>query len=158
MVKVKRLDKVDNKIFNVILKWQYKWWGIRDGQSKEQVKYYLKHCISKKANVIPQTYIAIENNKVVGMYCITMSDDIERPDLYPYIANGYVEERHRGKGIYRKLMETVKSNCKKLGIHKIYCYTKHKGLYEKFDFKYIGKIPTFREDSKIERLYVVNIK
>lgn len=94
-----------------------------------------------------------------GMYQLAMFDDLEsRPDLYPWLINVFVDEKFRGKGVFRALMNTVNGHAKKANLQELYLYTEHVGLYEKFGWKFIGEVKTFREESPIERLYRLEIK
>lgn len=158
-MKIIRLeDKNKNKIFfDTICEWNYHWWGVRDGKSYEQVRCNLEHSLN--IHRLPQTYIAIIDNKAVGMYQFAMSDDLEsRPDLYPWLINVYVDEKYRGIGVCRELMKSVIEHAKEANIQELYLYTKHVGLYEKFGWKYVEEVLTFREDSPVERLYRLDIK
>lgn len=156
-VTIIKLEDSNNDIFNEICKWNYNWWGIRDGSSYEKVQMYMKYSLGKEK--LPHTYVALINNKPAGMYQLSMCDDLEaRPDIYPWLVNVYVAEDYRNKGICRKLMETVKDNAIKAGLNEIYLYTKHNGLYEKFGWEFIEYVKTFREDSPIERLYKLDLK
>lgn len=156
-MKIVRLEESDGEIFKTICKWNYDWWGIRNNNSIEEVESYFKHSLCKKDR-LPQTFIGIIDNKVVGMYQIAMTDDlISRPDIYPWLINVYVDKKYRGQGICRELMYTVKENAKKIGLSELYLYTEYKGLYEKFSWEFIEEIKTFKEDAPIQRLYKLNI-
>lgn len=72
--------------------------------------------------------------------------------------NVYVDEKRRGNGICRKLMNIVKENAKSISLNELYLYTKHVGLYEKFGWKFIEKVNTFKDDSSMERLYKLDIE
>lgn len=158
-MKIIRLEDNNNDIFNKICEWNYNWWGVRNNNSIEEVKCYLKHSLCKD-NRLPQTFIALINDEPVGMYQISMSDDLveSRPDIYPWLVNVYVDEKRRGNGICRQLMNTVKENAKNTGLNELYLYTKHVGLYEKFGWKFVEEVNTFKADSPIERLYKLDIE
>ena len=152
-----RLENSNNSIFDKICNWNYNWWGKRDNNSAEEVRCYMKHCLCKDR--IPQTFVALIKNEPIGMYQFTMSDDLNsRPDIYPWLVNVFVDEPYRGRGICKELMNTVYENAKNLNLSELYLYTKHIGLYEKFGWKFIEEVKTFREDSPIERLYRLEIK
>lgn len=152
-----KLENSNNDIFDKICEWNYNWWGIRNNDSFEAVKCYLEHSLCKDR--LPQTYVALIDNQPVGMYQISMSDDLEtRPDIYPWLVNVYVDENFRGKGICKEMMNTVSENAKKMNLTELFLYTKHIGLYEKFGWKFIEEVKTFRNDSPIERLYKLKIK
>lgn len=152
-----RLEDSNNYIFDTILKWNYNWWGIRNNNSLEEVECFLKHSLCTEK--LPQTYVALINNEPVGMYQISMSDDLDsRPDIYPWLINVYVDEKYRGKNICRRLMLSVNENAKKANLKELFLYTKHIGLYEKFGFEFVEEVKTFKKDSPIERLYRLEIK
>ena len=89
---------------------------------------------------------------------LTYEDLNVRPDIYPWLANVYIDERYRAKGYGRKLLESVKEIAKNnLSFKEIYLYTKHKNLYEKFGWKYVSEIETFNEESRIESLYKLDL-
>lgn len=156
-MKVIRLEDKNNDIFNKICEWNYNWWGIKNGNSIEEVECYLEHSLCE--NRLPQTYVAMIDNEPVGMYQITMSDDlVSRPDIYPWLVNVYVDEKYREKKLCRKLMNTVKENAKKVNLTELYLYTKHIGLYEKFDWEFVEEVNNFKSDSPIERLYRLDIQ
>ena len=151
-----RLEDSNNHIFDIICEWNYNWWGIRHGLSFEAVKCNLEHSLCKER--LPQTFVALIDNEPVGMYQLSMSEDLEsRPDIYPWLINVYVDEKFRGKNICRELMNTVKENAKKANLTELFLYTKHIGLYEKFGWEFVEYVKTFKDDSPIERLYKLKI-
>ena len=152
-----RLENVNNDIFDKICEWNYNWWGIRDGKTFEEVRCNLAHSLN--TDRLPQTFVAIINNKPVGMYQLSMCEDLEsRPDIYPWVINVFVDKEYRGQNVCRELMNTVTENARKAGLNEVYLYTKHIGLYEKFGFQFVEEVQTFRNDSPIERLYKLDIK
>ena len=157
-INILRLETSEGKIFEKICQWNYHWWGTRDGYSLDEVKYNMSHSLCTGSRM-PQTFVAMSEGEPVGMYQISMSDDLpSRPDIYPWLINVYVEEKFRGKGVCRALMNTVADNAKRIGVSEIYLYTHHTGLYEKFNWKFVDLVPTFRKDSPLERLYRLKIE
>jgi GNAT superfamily N-acetyltransferase len=71
----------------------------------------MKHSLQE--NRLPQTYGIFVDNKIVGMYQFAYEDLSIRPDIYPWLANVYIDEAYRNKGLCRKMMETVKENAEK---------------------------------------------
>ena len=156
-MKIIRLENSNNKIFDKICEWNYNWWGIRNHESFEEVKCGLEHSLN--TDRLPQTFVALIDNEPVGMYQLSMCEDLNsRPDIYPWLINVYVDEFYRGNHVCRELMKTVEENAKKAGLKELYLYTKHIGLYEKFGWEFVEEVRTFREDSPIERLYKLIIK
>lgn len=155
-IKIIKLEDSNNKIFDKVLEWNYNWWGIRKN-SFEEVKCNLEHSLCKER--LPQTYVAMVNGEAAGMYQIAMSDDLEsRPDIYPWLINVYVDEKFRGQNVCRKLMLSVNENAKNANLKELFLYTKHIGLYEKFGWKFVEEVITFKKESPVERLYRLEIK
>lgn len=58
----------------------------------------------------------------------------------------------------RKLLESVKEiSQSKLDFKELYLYTKHNNLYERFGWKYISDIDTFNEESRMQKLYKLDL-
>ena len=151
-----KLEESNNLFFDKICDWYYNWLGIKNNESIEEIKCTFEHSLCK--NKLPQTFVALIDGEPAGMYQLSMSDDLNRrPDLYPWLINVYVDEKFRGRNVARELMNTVKENAKKLGLTELYLYTKHIGLYEKFGWKFIEEVKTFKDDSPVERLYKLEI-
>ena len=104
-LELKQLVNVNEDILNTITTWMYNWWGKRDGYSFEKVKCFMKHSMMEKR--LPQTYGLFLDGKIIGIYQFGYEDLSVRPDIYPWLANVYIDESYRGKGYGRKLLETV---------------------------------------------------
>mgnify|MGYP004526124363 FL=1 len=151
-----KLEESNNLFFDKICDWYYNWLGIKNNESIEEIKCTFEHSLCK--NKLPQTFVALIDGEPAGMYQLSMSDDLNsRPDLYPWLINVYVDEKFRGRNVARELMNIVKENAKELGLTELYLYTKHIGLYEKFGWKFIEEVKTFKDDSPVERLYKLEI-
>ena len=95
-LEVRKLVNVDNETLDKISEWMYNWWGKRDGYSKDAVKCFMQH--SMEDNRLPQTYGTFLDNEIIGMYQFAYDDLSVRPDIYPWLANVYIDEKYRGKG------------------------------------------------------------
>ena len=83
---------------------------------------------------------------------------IVRPDIYPWLANVYIDKRYRNKGYGRKMLETVKEASKDIKDYKeIFLWTEFKGFYEKFGWTFISDIDTYSEEYRIQRLYKLSL-
>jgi len=152
---IKLLD-AHNTIFNKIVDWNYNWWGEKNKQSREAVECTMAHSINEER--LPQTFVALIDNQPAGMYQLSMCDDLcSRPDIYPWLINVYVDEKYRGRGVCRFMMETVRENAKRAGLNELFLYTNHTGLYEKFGWVYVEDVYTFNENSPVERLYRLGV-
>ena len=152
----KQLINIDDEILNIITKWNYEWWGESLNCNYEKVKCFLKYSMQKER--IPQTYGLFLDDEIIGM-CQFLYEDLDvRPDIYPWLANVYIDEKYRNKGYGRILIDNAtKVAHNVIKFNELFLYTKHIGLYEKFGWKYIGDIDTFKDESRIERLYKLDI-
>jgi len=150
-----RLEANSGPVFQRVLQWSYDWWGKDCQGGIEEVMSTIGHSVN--TDRLPQTFVAMDEGVPVGMYQLSMSDDLKgRPDIYPWLINVYVDEKHRGRNICRFMMETVKENARKAGISRLYLYTHHVGLYEKFGWSFLEFVDTFKGGEK-ERLYVLDV-
>lgn len=152
---IKKIESKDEECFDILCNWQYNWWGIIDNYSYEHVVRYMEN--SMCSDKIPQTYVAFIDNIPVGMYQIQIHDLDTRPDIYPWLANLYVDEKYRGCGVCKEMIEHAKTVLKSLNIKEIFIYTKHTGLYEKYGWKFLYEVDTFKDYSPKQRLYKYEI-
>ena len=153
---IEQLTDTKSPHFRTVLDWNDDWWGHPRNRSREYVEEFMKNmlCVDK----IAQTYIALNDGECVGSYQLCMFDYVCRPDLYPWLINVYVAEKHRGKGICSALMSHAKETLKKLNQSKCYLYTRHEGLYEKYDWKNIGKVKMWEKFGRPEYEYLYKLK
>lgn len=155
-IEFKQLINIDENTLNIITKWNYEWWGESLNCNYEKVKCFLKYSMQK--DKLPQTYGLFLDDEIIGM-CQFLYEDLDvRPDIYPWLANVYIDEKYRNKGYGRILIENAtKVAHDVIKFNELFLYTKHIGLYEKFGWKYIDDIDTFKDQSRIERLYKIDI-
>ena len=128
----------------------YGWWGEAEGYRYEAVYACLSH--SLQAQRLPQTYGLFLDDTLIGMYQFTMEDLFPRPDIYPWLANVYIEASYRGFGYGRYLLDSVKETAASAGLTELYLFTVHNGLYEQFGWEFVQEIDTFLQP-RIQRLY-----
>lgn len=154
-LKIIKITSEKDKFFGQVCDWMYEWWGKRDGWSFEKLYCFMKNCLLDKK--IPQTFIAVLGDKLVGTYQLVMDDLDIRPDIYPWLANLFVDEKYRGRGFCTLMVENAIDQARLLGFSKLYLISKHVGLYEKFGWKFVEEIKTFNKANPIERLYAFDL-
>lgn len=154
-IKIVVLTDKNSPYIDVISNWMYEWWGKEDGWSVDKVRFYIKNCISE--NSVPQTIIALNDDKIVGVCQLLMQDLDSRPDIYPWLANLFVDINYRGQGIAGLLIKKAIERSKINGLKTLYLYTKHINLYEKFGWVFVENVETFKKHSPIEKLYRLDL-
>lgn len=144
----------DPRHLDRMTEWMYGWWGKKEGYSMEAVRTSLFRGLQSER--LPQTFGLYLDGELIGMYQITLSDLFVRPDLYPWLANVYIDPGFRGMGYGRVLLSSVRDNAKALGLSELFLFTTLNGIYEKFGWEYTGEIDTFLEP-KLQRLYRLTV-
>lgn len=153
----KQIIEIDDKNLEIMTNWMYKWWGKEEGYTFDSVKCFIKHSFQK--DKLPKTYGLFSDGTIIGMFQFTYEDLEVRPDIYPWLANLYVDEKYRKKGVSRILLDKINEIAKiELNFDELYLYTKHIGLYEKFGWKYVSEIDTYLKTPRVQRLYKLNLK
>lgn len=90
------------------------------------------------ANPLPQWYLLMENDQILGCAGLITNDFISRGELYPWLCALYVEEAQRGRGHGAKLIEHVAAETRRLGFPQLHLCTDLEGYYERSGFVYNG--------------------
>ncbi|MCI8778817.1 MAG: GNAT family N-acetyltransferase [Bacilli bacterium] len=135
----------------------YNWWGKDKGYSFDGIKCFMTH--NMQENKLPQTYGLFLDNKIIGMYQFRYDDLDVRPNIYPWLANVYIDENYRKQGYGKILLESVMRNVKNIrNFKEIYLFTKHINLFEKFGLEFAELIDTYSDIDRIQRLYKLRIR
>ncbi|AYA05801.1 MULTISPECIES: GNAT family N-acetyltransferase [Rahnella] len=87
---------------------------------------------------LPQTFIALEGDRLAGTVGLWRCDLISRQDLTPWLAALYVDENFRSCGLGQQLQAFVLEQSRRSGFCELYLYAEFTGYYERFGWKYIG--------------------
>lgn len=108
--------------------------------SEESMMLYedsITHCTDPSKS-LPQWYLLMNDEKVIGCAGLITNDFISRMDLYPWVCALYIEEEYRGNEHGAILLEKAKTDAKSGGFNNLYLCTDHIGYYEKYGFEYLG--------------------
>lgn len=108
--------------------------------TKDSMPVY-EDCISHCPNSLlplPQWYLLMEEETIIGGAGLVTNDFISRMDLYPWVCALYIEKQYRGHAYGSLLLQQAKEDAKKAGFAHIYLCTSHIGLYERYGFTHIG--------------------
>ena len=81
-----------------------------------------------------RVFSAIENGNIAGFCAITKTSSSFGDTYSPYIGMVFVGEDNRGNRISEKLCLTAIEYAKSIGFDKVYLYSDHVNLYEKYGF------------------------
>lgn len=119
-----------------IVKWLYEQWGHNYEYGIDVWKERVNNRLNKEK--VPTTFIAIVDDETVGTASIIENDMDTRKDLSPWLADVFVLDSYRNKKIATKLIERILEEAEKIGISKLYLYTREaEGLYIKNNWKTI---------------------
>lgn len=87
---------------------------------------------------LPQCFLLLKNEHIIGFYSLLEQDFVERKDLSPWIATVFVDEKERGQQLGKEMLLHGRTFAGNLGFDKVYLSSNHIQFYEKYGFKEIG--------------------
>ena len=128
--------------------WFHQKWGI----PLEAYRDSMQECLAGKGPV-PQWYLALEGDRIVGGMGVIENDFHDRKDLAPNVCAVYTEEDRRCQGIAGALLELVCRDMKELGIPTLYLVTDHTSFYERYGWEFYCMVQGDGEP-ELTRLYI----
>lgn len=111
--------------------WFNQAWGI----PKQAYLDSMNECIENKG-AVPQWYVALDKDKIIGGLGVIENDFHNRPDLSPNVCAVFTEEDYRGQGIAGALLQFVVEDMKTFGIDTLYLLTDHDSFYERYGWEF----------------------
>lgn len=112
----------------------------------------MEECLSGN-HAVPQWYLAIDGDKIIGGMGVIENDFHNRKDLSPNVCAVYTEEDYRGRGIAGELLNYVCKDMKKYGIDTLYLVTDHTSFYERYGWEFLC-IVQGNDEPEMTRMYV----
>lgn len=113
----------------------------QDKWASENSRMVYRDCMERCLNSgapLPQWYLVMDGEQIVGGAGLIANDFISRQDLWPWLCALYIEKERRGHGYGGLLMDRAKADAAALGFSRLYLCTDHVGYYEKYGFSHIG--------------------
>jgi predicted GNAT superfamily acetyltransferase len=150
---IKILNIKDRKdLFEKAVDYYWEQWGSSSNRN------FYKDCMYHSCqtdNKLPNFYIAIQSDIIVGSYALLSSDLNSRQDLKPWFACLFVSPELRGKNIGFTLQKHAIEQANLLGYQQLYLCTELEGYYERNNWNYIGDGYIFNGD--ITRIYKTGV-
>lgn len=112
----------------------------------------MEECFTGKGPV-PQWYVAVEDDRVIGGMGVIENDFHDRKDLAPNVCAVYTEEDRRGRGVAGALLNDVCEDMKQRGIDTLYLLTDHDSFYERYGWEFLCMAQGDGEE-EMSRMYV----
>lgn len=143
---IRLIDKPEIK--EQAARWFHEKWGI----PLEAYTESMEECLAGK-NPVPQWYVAMEKNRIIGGMGVIENDFHDRKDLAPNVCAVYTEEDRRCNGIAGALLDFVCADMKEKGIAVLYLVTDHTSFYERYGWKFLCMVQGDGEPD-MARMYI----
>jgi len=127
-------------------RWFHEKWGI-------PVETYAHSMSLAQKNGVPQWYVAMEGDRIVGGLGVIDNDFHNRKDLTPNVCAVYTEEDRRCRGIAGALLQFVCADMAEQGIDPLYLITNHTSFYERYGWEFLCMVQGDGEPDLI-RMYI----
>ncbi len=117
--------------------WHMKQWGniLPDFTLETYARFLSAHY---ERGGIPTMFVAVHEGQVIGTAALEDDDMDTRPELTPWLASLYTDEKYRHNGVGEALVKKVIEEAKRLEVKKLYLFTPDRQHYhERFGFKTI---------------------
>ena len=112
----------------------------------------MEDCLNGK-DPVPQWYLALDGERIVGGLGVIENDFHPRKDLAPNVCAVYTEEGWRNQGIAGALLELACRDMKERGIPTLYLVTNHTAFYERYGWEFYCMVQGDGEP-ELSRMYV----
>ncbi len=112
----------------------------------------MDECLEEKG-AVPQWYIAVDVDKIIGGLGVIENDFHKRRDLSPNVCAVYVEKEYRCRGIAGKMLDFVCSDMEKIGVTTLYLVTDHTSFYEHYGWEFFCMVECDGEENQ-SRMYI----
>lgn len=128
--------------------WFHEKWGIPE----EAYLGSMADCL-KASGPVPQWFIAVDGQRIIGGLGVIENDFHDRKDLTPNVCAVFVEPEYRGQGIAGALLNFVCKEMKALGLDTLYLLTDHDSFYERYGWEFFCMAQGDGED-ELSRMYI----
>lgn len=128
--------------------WFHEKWGV----PLEAYRESMADCVAENGPV-PQWYLAVDGDAVLGGLGVIENDFHARKDLAPNVCAVCVEETCRRRGIAGALLNHACRDMAELGVGTLYLLTDHMSFYERYGWEFLCMVRGDGEE-RPSRMYV----
>lgn len=136
------------ELLTAAAQWFHEKWGIPPEAYLES----MQQCLAGN-HPVPQWYLALEQDRIIGGLGVIENDFHNRKDLTPNVCAVYTEEDRRLQGIAGALLARVCSDMKEQGIDTLYLLTYHTSFYERYGWEFFCMVQG-DGDPEPSRMYI----
>ena len=129
-------------------RWFHEKWNIPEEAYLESMEESLR-----EHGPVPQWYLALDEEQIIGGLGIIENDFHNRKDLSPNVCAVYVEEAWRCQGIAGALLERACRDMARRGISTLYLLTDHTSFYERYGLEFYCMVQGDGEE-ELSRMYI----
>lgn len=128
--------------------WFHEKWGI----PLEAYTESIEECLSKR-NSVPQWYVAMESDRIIGGLGVIENDFHNRKDLAPNVCALFVAEDKRCNRVAGTLLNYVCADMRENGIAPLYLVTDHTSFYERYGWEFLCMVQG-DDEPNMTRMYI----
>ena len=129
-------------------RWFHEKWNIPEEAYLESMEESLR-----EHGPVPQWYLALDEEQIIGGLGIIENDFHNRKDLSPNVCAVYVEEAWRCQGIAGALLERACRDMARRAISTLYLLTDHTSFYERYGWEFYCMVQGDGEE-ELSRMYI----
>ena len=127
--------------------WFHQKWGVPQEAYRESMEESLT------ATAVPQWYVCMDGDRIVGGLGLIANDFHNRPDLTPNVCAVFVEPDCRKQGVAGRLLARVAQDAHDHGADTLYLLTDHAAFYERYGWSFLCLVQGDDEPT-MSRMYV----
>ncbi len=111
--------------------WFHEKWGV----PLEAYRESMERCLRREFPV-PQWYLAMNGEKILGGLGVIENDFHDRKDLAPNVCAVYTEEACRRRGVAGALLNHACADMAAMGVSTLHLLTDHTSFYERYGWEF----------------------
>lgn len=128
--------------------WFHSKWGVPQDAYLDS----MNECIKNKS-AVPQWYVAVSCDEIIGGLGVIENDFHDRVDLTPNVCAVFVEPQFRSQGVAGALLNFVVDDMKSFEIDTLYLLTDHDSFYERYGWQFYCMAQGDGEE-QMSRIYI----